>query len=125
MLGVVGDVDPVVALLGIGGIGRVAVLLPLGDEDRLLVELDLPGPRGKKPRARRGPLERAVRPAVQAGSGLAVDADEAAGLPGAVALTGDDRARNGLCPRTGGSRSGVHSRSEKRYLQVLPYSRRM
>jgi hypothetical protein len=49
MLGVIGDVVPPVPLVSVGGIGRVAVLLLLGDEGPLLVELDLTGARGKKP----------------------------------------------------------------------------
>lgn len=125
MLGVVGDVVPVVALMGIGGIGRVAVLLLLGNKDPLLVELDLPGPRGKKPRARRGPLERAVRPAVQAGGGLAVDADEAAGLTGAVALTEMIEHGTGFVPGQVGAVAEYIRVRKKRYLQVLPYSKRM
>ena len=47
-------VVPVVPLVIVAGIVRVAILLLLADEVPLLVELDLTGPRGKKPRVRRG-----------------------------------------------------------------------
>src|SRR5262249_8200828 len=72
VLGVVGDVVPPVALVVVGGVGRVTVLLLLGDERPLLVELDLTGPRGKKPRApgeRRGRAGRRPGQAGQRGPG--------------------------------------------------------
>ena len=51
VLGVVGDVVPPVPLVIIDRVGGIAILLLLGHERPLLVELDLAGPRGKKPRA--------------------------------------------------------------------------
>src|SRR3954453_14514029 len=47
-------VIPIVPIVVVAGVAGVCVLLLLGDEVPLLVELDLTGPRGKKPRARRG-----------------------------------------------------------------------
>jgi hypothetical protein len=47
MLGVEGDVVPVVLLVVVGRIRSVAVLLLLGDEGPLLIELDLGRPGGK------------------------------------------------------------------------------
>jgi hypothetical protein len=62
MLGIVGDMVPPVPLVVIGRVGRVAILLLLVDEGPLLIELDLAGLRGKKPRVPRGPPWRALRP---------------------------------------------------------------
>src|ERR1051325_7705662 len=47
-------VVPVVAQVVVARVVGVTVLLLLADEVPLLVELDLPGARGKKPRTRRG-----------------------------------------------------------------------
>jgi hypothetical protein len=49
VLGVVGGVVPPVPFVVVGRVGRVAVRLLLTDERPGLVELDLAGPRGKKP----------------------------------------------------------------------------
>ena len=59
-------VPPVPAVV-VGRVVGVAVLLLLEDERPLLVELDLTGVRGKKPRARRGVAGRARRPAGRSG----------------------------------------------------------
>src|SRR5262249_25658341 len=53
--------------VAVGRVGGVAVLLLLGDERPLLIELDLTGPRGKKPRAPRERRGRAVRRLGRAG----------------------------------------------------------
>ena len=52
MLGVEGHEIPVIAALGVVRVVRVAVLLLLAHERPLLIELDLAGRRGKKPRTR-------------------------------------------------------------------------
>ena len=65
-LGVDRDVVPGVPLPVVGGVGWVAVRFLLGDEGPLLIELDLTGVRGKKPRTRRGGHGRAPR---RSGSG--------------------------------------------------------
>jgi hypothetical protein len=62
VLGVVGDVVPPVSLVVIGRVGGVAMRRLLGDERPFLVELDLAGLGGKRPRVRRGRLGRAARP---------------------------------------------------------------
>jgi hypothetical protein len=62
MLGIVGDEVPPVSLVVIGRVVGVAVLLLLGDERPLLIELNFAGLGGKRPRARRGRLGRALRP---------------------------------------------------------------
>jgi len=67
VLGVVGNMVPVAPLVVVGRISGVAVALLLGDEGPLLVELDLPGPRGKKPRARQERRGHAGRPGGPAG----------------------------------------------------------
>ena len=59
VLGVEGYVLPALPLVLIRWIGALAVFLLLGDERPLLIELDLLGFRGKRPRARRGFLRRA------------------------------------------------------------------
>jgi len=45
---------PVVALLSVGWVSRIAGLLLLADEGPLLIELDLAGPGAKRPPTRRG-----------------------------------------------------------------------
>ncbi len=67
VLRVVGHEIPVVAALVVVGVVRITVLLLLAHERPLLVELDLAGRWGKKPRPRRGCLWRADRPGVPAG----------------------------------------------------------
>lgn len=62
VLGVDGDVVPVITALRVVGIAGVAVRLLLGDERPLLVELDLAGLGGKRPPARCGWPSRARRP---------------------------------------------------------------
>src|SRR3954469_14891848 len=56
MLGIDRRVVPAVPFVVVAGVVGVTVLLLLGDEVPLLVELDLTGQRGKNPRARRGGL---------------------------------------------------------------------
>src|SRR5262249_52928108 len=63
VLGVVGRVVPPIPPLVIGRVAGVTALLLLVDVRPLLIELNLAGPRGKKPRARRGAVAR-DRPAV-------------------------------------------------------------
>ena len=65
MLGVEGDMIPVIAFVVVIGVGGVAVRLFLGDVAPLLVKLNLPGRLGKKPRVRRsgfGPANRSREP---------------------------------------------------------------
>ena len=64
MLGVVGDVVPTIAAVVLSW---TAVLLLLGDKGPLLVELDLTGFWGKKPRVRRGVAGRVRRPGQRSG----------------------------------------------------------
>jgi acyl carrier protein len=65
MLGVEGHLIPAIPLTAVGGVAGIAVFLRLGNEAPLLIELDLLGLRGKKPRTRRGTAgAEAVRRAV-------------------------------------------------------------
>ena len=67
MLGVECDVIPVVAAVVVGRVVGVEVGLLLGDVGPLLIELDLAGRGGKRPRARRGRPRRAGRRASPGG----------------------------------------------------------
>ena len=61
----------------------------------------------------------------QAGDGVAVDVEEASGLPDATALAEVVEDGAGLLLGQVGVDSGVPLRSEKRYLQALQESSRM
>src|SRR5438270_6536207 len=65
--GVQGYVVPAIAAPVVGLVAAVAVLLLLGDEGPLLIELHRAGPRGKRPRTRRGVAGRGRRPAGRSG----------------------------------------------------------
>ena len=122
MLRIVSHVIPPIAPLGIGRVVRVAVLLLLEHERPLLVELDFFGPRGKKPRTRRGVAERARRPSDSSGPPYCDSRRPA--VPDRTPL------RSARCPmRSMALSSGRHERnrgvpfrSEKRVLQVWQYS---
>ena len=116
---------PVVPLAVVGRVGGVAVLLLLGDEGPLLIELDLAVSGGKRPPARRGGRGRARRPS--GCSGRRCRGSTRQSRP--VWRTPHPSA---TCSRTdstfsGGSREsnrGVPLRSEKRALQVRQRSMR-
>ena len=107
MLGVEGDVVPLVPLVVIGRVGGVAVLLLLGDERPLLIELDLAGPGGKGHQLVVGVLGVLAGEQGQPGDGVPVDPDQPAGLADAAALGEVLQDREGLLVRAAGSRTGA------------------
>jgi hypothetical protein len=70
----------------VGGVGRVAVFLFLEDVRPLLVELDLTGLRGKKPRTRRGVVEHGAAQAAVADDCVGVHPDQSGRRPHAAPL---------------------------------------
>ena len=64
VFGVVSDMVPPVTLVVVGGIGGVAVVLLLGDERPLFVELNFAGLGGKGPRVPRERREHVNQPSV-------------------------------------------------------------
>ena len=112
VLGVVALVVPPAPLLGVGRVIGGAVLRPLARDRPGLIDLGRAGPRGKRPRVRRGRRGRAARPAGRIAS-------RCRGAPPPAARPGGRRLRPGapgvrrLSPRADASRTGAGPRTRR------------
>src|SRR5262249_30758055 len=103
VLGVLSLVIPPITALVIGRVGRIAGRWLLEDERPVLVELDLTGLRGKKPRARRGVAGRARPPVGRRGPRCGGSRPPAGPWPARRCGRPGGRSRRGPCLRASNS----------------------